>query len=58
MFICNLAYDAGRDLYGFAGSSSEYTHRVEALYGGSAIFILKQLAYIRRTDLQINVPKG
>lgn len=49
--------DADRDLYGFPDYSSEYAHRAEAPYGGSAIFISKHLAYIRRNDLQINVPK-
>lgn len=46
-----------RDLYGFADYGCEYDHRSGSPYGGSAIFISKQLTYSRRNDLSINVPK-
>lgn len=46
-----------RDLYGLTGYDCEYDHRSGCSYGGSAIFVSKQLTYSRRTDLKINVPK-
>lgn len=46
-----------RDMYGFADYGCEYDHRSGSPYGGSAIFVSKQLTYCRRNDLNINVPK-
>lgn len=46
-----------KNLFNIPGYSSEYCHRSEDPYGGSGLYIHKNIAYKRRLDLSLNVHK-